>query len=172
MSTGEGISGNSSKRRESEDRRVPRKIFDSAYSPNVGECTSLLALGCSPVGVLIVPRISSRASVIAVGPRCGSHSAPYSDEVYADARLSAPDLLQKGSGYIALRPLHRCASLGRIAKRAAYGAGDALHSLRPARGGHSQEPLRLVGSRRHGLLADSVRLAHAALAGAPETARV
>jgi hypothetical protein len=37
MSAGEEISGNSSKRRRSEDRRVLRKIFDSAYSPNVGE---------------------------------------------------------------------------------------------------------------------------------------
>src|SRR5829696_159258 len=33
MSAGEGISGNSSKGRGNEDRRVIRKIFDSAYSP-------------------------------------------------------------------------------------------------------------------------------------------
>ena len=37
MSAGEGISGNSSKQRGSEDRRVLRKIFDSVYSPECVE---------------------------------------------------------------------------------------------------------------------------------------
>jgi hypothetical protein len=37
MSAGEGISGNSSKRRGREDRRVLRKIFDSVYSPKCVE---------------------------------------------------------------------------------------------------------------------------------------
>src|SRR5215207_2650047 len=40
MSAGEGISGNSSKGRGSQDRRVIRKIFDSAYSP---ECVENLS---------------------------------------------------------------------------------------------------------------------------------
>jgi hypothetical protein len=47
MSAGEGISGNSLKRRGSEDRRVLRKIFDSAYSPNLVEGEfSEVELGC------------------------------------------------------------------------------------------------------------------------------
>src|SRR5215207_10563227 len=82
-----------------------------------------------------------------------------------------PISYQKGSAYVGPRSLHRCAPLGRCAKRAAYGARDALYSLRPARGGHSQEPLRVSGSRWYGLLADSVRHARAARAGAPETGR-
>src|SRR5215217_199562 len=40
MWAGEGISGTSSKRRRSEDRRVIRKIFDSVYSP---ECVEKLS---------------------------------------------------------------------------------------------------------------------------------
>src|SRR5215213_2497619 len=39
MSAGEGIFGNSSKRRGSKERRVLRKIFDSVYSP---ECVERL----------------------------------------------------------------------------------------------------------------------------------
>ncbi len=37
MSADEGISGNSPKRRGSENRRVLRKIFDSLYSPKLVE---------------------------------------------------------------------------------------------------------------------------------------
>src|SRR5919112_3686562 len=95
MSTGEGISGNSSKRRGREDRRVHRRILDSAYSPNVGECTQpacvrLLACRCThsppnlspkPHGLAILPArfamggYTLRGSYVTVSPAANSGGA-------------------------------------------------------------------------------------------------
>ena len=75
---------------------------------------------------------------------------------------------RKGYHYVAERSLSRFTLLGSFAGCATDGSGGLPHNLRPARGGHSQEPFRLVGSRRYGLLEDRVRRARAVPPGASE----
>src|SRR5215210_1795577 len=66
------------------------------------------------------------------------------------------------------RSLAHVAPLGPFAGRATDGPRVVLHSLRSTRGRHSQDPLRLPGSWRHGLREDNVRRARAGPPGAPQ----
>src|SRR5215210_8803664 len=79
---------------------------------------------------------------------------------------------RKGCPDVAERSLYHRAPLGSITGCTADGPRGFLYSLRPARGRHSQEPLRLSGPRWHGLLEDRVRRARAAPPGAPEGRRI
>src|SRR5829696_6575919 len=77
----------------------------------------------------------------------------------------------RGFRYVAERSHSRFTTLGSFSGCAADGARNSLHILRPARCGHSQDPLRLPWPRGYGVLAGRVRRARAAPPGASDVGR-